>query len=262
LNQNFKTVKHNFLKPALVTALLLFGFTLCGQTISSDRPGIGIGASTVLKNRFQAEIGFEMARFEPNERYTFHQNALPIALMRYGLSDKVELRLNQSFYFTDMPKLTGDYSNNGFSNASIGSKFKLSENADNGIQTAALLEIVVPTGSKDVALDKFLISLRYLHSWDFSKRGNLASNLGAYWAEEQAIGLTYSFAVGYAINDNWGFFIEPFGNLYQFKDFNISIDGGVTYLLNQKMQMDLSVGAGLNNDFYFIGLGFSWLIGK
>ena len=89
-----------------------------------------------------------------------------------------------------------------------------------------------------------------------------APYIGIYWAEEQAISLIYSFAVGYAVNDQWGIFIEPFGDFYQFEDFNISLDGGVTYLVNQKMQVDVSAGTGLNNDFYFIGLGFSWLIGK
>lgn len=255
-------MNHKFLKSTFILILLLFSYSLRAQNIISDRPGIGDGVSIVPKNGFQLETGLEMARFQPGSDYVFSQNTLPIALLRYGLSDKVELRLIQSYYFTDMPKLTGDYSNNGFSNISIGSKLKLTENADNGIQTAALLELIVPTGSKDVASNKFYVSLRYLHSWDFSERGNLNSNIGAYWAEEQAIGLTYSFAVGYAVNDKWGVFIEPFGDFYQFEDFSISIDGGVTYLINSRMQVDASVGTGLNNDFYFIGLGFSWLIGN
>ena len=258
----FNTMNHNFLKGWLATIVLLFGFSLTAQNIISDRPGIGDGVSTLPKNRFQLETGLEYARFQTGSDYVINQNTLPIALLRYGLGDKVELRLIQSYYFIDMPKLNGDYSSSGFSNTSIGSKFKLTENANNGIQTSVLLELLVPTGSKEVASNKFLLSLRYIHSWDFSEQWNLTSNLGAYWAEEQAIGLTYSFAVGYAINNRWGVFFEPFGDLYQLEDFNISIDGGITCLLNPKMQVDASLGTGLNRDFYFIGLGFSWLIGK
>lgn len=262
MNQNTKNMKNRFLQIGLLFLLLLFGFFLRAQTISSDRPGVGDGASIVLKNKFQLETGLEFARYRPGESYMFNQNTLPIALLRYGLSDKIELRLLQSYFVTDRPKLQGDYSNNGFSNTSIGAKFRLAENTDRGTQAALLFDLVVPTGSQEVALNKFLASLRHLFSWNFSEQANLTSNIGVYWAEEQAISLTYSFAVGYAINDKWGVFIEPFGEVFQFDDFSIAIDGGLTYLLNSKMQFDASAGSGINNDFYFMGLGFSWLITK
>lgn len=242
--------------------MLLTSFSLSAQTISSDRPGIGDGTSTLQRSQFQLETGVELMRRQAGKVNVFSQTTLPIALLRFGVSDRVELRFIQSYFFTDLPKMTGDFSKSGFSNTSIGSKVKLTENAENGVQTAALLEVVIPTGTEDMTYDGFLISLRYLHSWDFSERGNLNSNIGGFWAEENGVSLTYSFAVGYAINDRWAVFIEPFGDFYEFEDFNISIDGGLTYLLNSKMQMDVSVGTGINSDYYFIGLGFSWLIGK
>ncbi|MBU1371041.1 MAG: transporter, partial [Bacteroidetes bacterium] len=57
-------------------------------------------------------------------------------------------------------------------------------------------------------------------------------------------------------------FVEPFGAFFLMNEFNIALDGGVTYLLNNTMQVDFSAGKGINSDYYFFGLGFSWLIGK
>ncbi len=253
---------HNLLKSSLVLIFLLISSGLAAQNIISDRPGIGDGVSTLMRSQIQLETGFEMLCTNNTGSSCHRQFAVPLALLRFGVSDRVELRLIQSYVFRDFSYGSIYQSYKGFSNTSIGSKFKLTENADRGTQSAALIEVVIPTGSENVASDMFLVSLRYLHSWDFSESGNLNSNIGIYWAEEQAISLIYSFAVGYAVNDQWGIFIEPFGDFYQFEDFNISLDGGVTYLVNQKMQVDVSAGTGLNNDFYFIGLGFSWLIGK
>lgn len=254
-------MNHSFLKNSLLLVFLIISSGLVAQHIVSDRPGIGDGASTVPKNRFQVEIGFEMARFEPNGRYTFNINTLPIALLRYGIGNKIELRLTQAYFFTDSPKLWGDFKQNGLSNTSLGSKFKISENTIKGISNSILLEFAIPTGSEKVVSDKYALGLRYIFSWDFSERGNLTSNIGGIWFEEQAISLVYSFAMGYTINDKLGIFVEPYGDIFQLEEFNIAIDSGLTFLLNSKMQMDFSAGKGLNNDFYFFGFGFSWLIG-
>ncbi|MBU2556596.1 MAG: transporter [Bacteroidetes bacterium] len=241
---------------------LFLGVGIHAQNIQSDRPGIGDGASTLEQKSFQLETGFEMAQFQPGKNEAFNSTSLPLVLLRYGISDWAELRLIQSYQFTDRPNLTGNYKLNGFSNISIGTKLKLSDNSSKGVQTAVLLEVVAPTGSADVAADKFLISLRYLHSWDFAAQWNLGSNIGTYWAEEQDLSLTYSFALGYAISESWSVFVEPFGAFFLMNEFNIALDGGVTYLLNNTMQVDFSAGKGINSDYYFFGLGFSWLIGK
>ena len=38
---------------------------------------------------------------------------------------------------------------------------------------------------------------------------------------------------------------------------NINFDSGITYLLDDKKQLDLSLGKGINNDMFFISGGIS-----
>ena len=72
---------------------------------------------------------------------------------------------------------------------------------------------------------------------------------------------TYSLAVGFTINDKWGFYIEPYGEWLNFQSIASNLDGGFTYLLQQNIQLDISYGLGLNYHMHYTSLGFSWLIG-
>ena len=233
-----------------------------GQSFSSDRPGAGDGVATVGPRYFQLEAGLDFSRSNGGEINEFTANSLPIFLVRYGLTEKIELRLTESFVMHDMPNLAGDQKSSGLSNLTVGGKFQVCERQEWGTQAAVLAELFVPTGSAEVAGDALGLSLRLLHSWDFAENWNLGSNIGAYWFEEQDLSLFYSFALGYAITEKIGVFAEPYGNYFQFDDFSLSIDGGVTYLLKPNVQIDLSAGTGISDDHLFVGLGFSWLIGK
>jgi hypothetical protein len=233
-----------------------------GQSFSSDRPGAGDGVATVEPRYFQVEAGLDFSKTNAGELNEFTSNSLPLILLRYGLTENIELRLTESFVIQDMPNFSAVQQSSGLSNLTLGGKFKLCERPEWGTQAGVLAEVVVPTGSAEVAGDALGLSLRFLHSWNFSERGNLGSNIGVYWFEEQDLSLLYSFTVGYALTDKFGVFVEPYGNYFQFDDFNLSIDGGFTYLLKQNLQLDLSAGTGISDDHFFFGLGFSWLIGK
>ena len=51
-------------------------------------------------------------------------------------------------------------------------------------------------------------------------------------------------------------FFEIFGDKSSV-DSNLNFDSGITYLLNKTQQLDLSIGKGLNNNLFFVSLGFS-----
>ncbi|MDN5349820.1 MAG: hypothetical protein PWQ54_1216 [Bacteroidales bacterium] len=233
-----------------------------GQSFSPDRPGAGDGVATVEPRYFQLEAGLDFSKANAGELSEFTANSLPVLVLRYGLTENIELRLTESFVIHDMPNYSVFQQTTGLSNLTLGGKFKICESPEWGTQAAVLAEVFVPTGSAEVASDALGLSLRFLHSWDFSEQGNLGSNIGVYWFEEQDLSLMFSFAVGYALTEKLGIFVEPYGNYFQFDDFSLSIDGGFSYLLKQNFQLDLSAGIGISDDQYFIGLGFSWLIGK
>ncbi|MDD4086009.1 MAG: transporter [Bacteroidales bacterium] len=235
---------------------------LRAQSFSSDRPGAGDGVATVEARYFQVETGLDFSKLNPGEKAEFTVNSLPVMLLRYGLSEKVELRIIESFVIHDKPNWSEFKQGSGFSNLTIGGKFQVCENPEIATQAGVLAEVFVPTGSAEVTEDALGLSLRFLHSWDFAARWNLGSNFGAYWFEEQELSLMYSFALGYTITDKLGVFVEPYGNYVQLNDFELSFDGGFSYLIKPNLQVDINAGTGITGDHYFIGFGFSWLIGK
>ena len=71
-----------------------------------------------------------------------------------------------------------------------------------------------------------------------------------------------SLSVAFAVTDRLGTYVEYFG-FYpnaEGSDCAHSINSGLTYLINNNFQIDLRVGAGLNEeaDDFFTGIGFAW----
>ena len=54
-------------------------------------------------------------------------------------------------------------------------------------------------------------------------------------------------------------FFELFGNSSSDSS-NLNFDSGLTYLIDDDRQFDITIGKGLNNDLFFVNLGFSFRI--
>jgi hypothetical protein len=71
-------------------------------------------------------------------------------------------------------------------------------------------------------------------------------------------------ALGLAISDWLGSFVEYYGVVEEGATDQHSIDGGFTFLLNHDFQLDISAGAGLNDaapDF-FVGARVAWRLSR
>ena len=55
---------------------------------------------------------------------------------------------------------------------------------------------------------------------------------------------------------SFGVFFEVFGDESS-NNSNLNFDSGITYLIDNDKQLDLSIGRGLNNDMFYISAGFS-----
>ena len=66
----------------------------------------------------------------------------------------------------------------------------------------------------------------------------------------------YTLSIAKSIN-KWSFYVEIFGeegnNLSQ-----SNFDSGITYLIKNNLQLDLSFGEGLNNSLSYFSVGLSW----
>lgn len=88
----------------------------------------------------------------------------------------------------------------------------------------------------------------------------LITNLGVSWNGENGIPqANYTANLSYVITDRVGIFIESFGSVFQ-ANLDTWVDGGLAFLINKDLQLDISTGFG-NNDAkrdYFVSTGVSW----
>jgi len=146
-------------------------------------------------------------------------------------------------------------------NVQVGTKINLTTEKGLRPEIALLSHIVLPVGNQQPENNTPLVNLIFSLSHTLSNKFSLGYNLG--WSSDNVhqngIGI-YTVALGYSISDNLGFFIEGYGFVNNLETATLSVDGGFTYLLSPKIQLDISAGKGISENNYFLSAGFSILI--
>jgi hypothetical protein len=227
-----------------------------------DRPGIAETAYIVPAKSIQVETGFEYYHNNTQSRYF-----IPVTYMRTGLNNMVELRLSSRIIRqSETSSDDTEKSLTGLSAVSIGTKIRLRSQKGFIPDVALLTDIVLPyIGHKDLRPKYFGHNVLLLLQNDISEQVNLNYNIGAIWEGEEVGGVgTYAVCLSYQTTPKVGLFIENYAYLPERKDTEIGYDGGITYLLKPKFQIDLSAGQSfmLGEDNYFVALGFSYRLDK
>ncbi|MGW8121812.1 transporter [Roseivirga echinicomitans] len=240
-------------------------------TLITDRPTQTYSSFVVPKGAFQIESGMGYSNeLSPNfalvdlTAETFTLNFLQL---RYGLSDRLELRLAQNVYF-DREKLNGEVRRKGelqFASTWIGAKYGLLDEEGFVPKTSFLAEYVT-----DVFEDKMkqsLINLRLNFSNTLSEKMTLGYGFGGLVPTKNGpLNFEYSVVGAYAFQPNWGAFLELYGTFRNDWVNSHNVDMGISYLVNNNLQLDAYTGFDLSNnigdtDFLF-GFGFSTRILK
>ena len=243
--------------------LLLGAATLAGtgeagaQTaeLVTDRPDQTESATVVPRGLLQVETGY---RFTRDGGAGGH--AGPGTLLRVGLGGRTELRLGHA-------GVVGGEGRRGAGDSELGAKINLIPRADGWRPELALLGgLSLPTGdhgfSSDGADPSFLIAFAH----ELRPRLALGYNAGAAWESspdrpDRDAFIVYSLALGVSLTDRLGTFLEIFGDrqLTGPVASRTSVDGGLTFLLTEVLQLDFSVGRGLGAaaDDLFVGTGLS-----
>jgi hypothetical protein len=219
----------------IVLIFLLFSFSVVKaqyqEVLSSDRPGQALSANVVGKNVFQIQAGIDF--FESTS------NFYPGSYFRYGLSERFEL--NTGFI------LTGNELVNDIESFTLGARYLLSK-TERKFTSALQL-------THDFGAENKNTQLSYILASAFTDKLSYTINLGLNLSESLNLNnAIYIFNLSYALNDKVGVFIEPFGTIYRCS-FNVNVDSGVYYLLNNNFQLDSVIGY---NDGVFVGAGFTW----
>ena len=254
------------------------------DVIVTDRPDFTEASSTVGRGRVQLEAGYTFTRDRTNgERFSSH--SYPEALLRVGMfADWFEFRLGQNFgtertTLPDGTRTTGS----GADDLYLGVKLGLTEQKAWRPEVALVLQMTVPSGSRDFSAREVLPGINLLYGWDVIKdrvsvggstqanrvRGDFA--LPDFMGLEQAVTgrhsyllLAQSLTVNYTLTEKLGAYTEWFAF---FPDSAIGpevgpehyLDGGFTYKVTPAFQLDIRAGVGLNRHAadFFAGSGFA-----
>ncbi|HKL09314.1 MAG TPA: transporter [Bacteroidales bacterium] len=218
-----------------------------------DRPDQTESAYLVPKGYLQFEDGFMHETV--NDRIT--NISYSSMLLRYGLFNHFELRLGTDY---NQVKSSVSDDSKGFSPLSVGGKLHVTEEKDWMPQIAFIGQIdIASTGAVDFR-QKYH-STKMLLTFGHSLQNNLSIgySIAVEFPENvnYTIG-TYTFVAGYSISDEIGTFIEVYGDFSKYMNAQNKFNGGVTYLIHPKLQLDFAGGFGLSqyapNNYFSFGL--------
>jgi len=237
---------------------LLLSAASFSQQIITDRPDQTESSSTIPKGSLQIELGIVAASKENN---TLNSFAGPSTLLRYGLTDKIELRFFNQYEAHKLELIDETSKVSGFSDLEIGAKIQLLRNESANTEIAFISHAIIPTAKDELSNTKMGAINKLSISHSFSERFGLGYNIG-YNYVDQIHSFTYSVALGFSFTDKFGGYIEPYGVYGEQGFFESYFDAGLTSLLSDNFQVDASYGLGLNNDLQYFSTGFSWNIPK
>ncbi len=246
------------MKRIILLFLLTSGvcFAQYSETIATGRPGQAIGTRTLGASVFQIQSGFTytIVDFDDMQLTTLAQSNV----FRLGIWERFDINGVLIWQTDEFSGTTENTSMRGISNSQLGVRYSVTTNKgwrpSIGIQGRVILKLqgeayrrqsigtnfVLATGNK---LTK---SLSLTTNWGVTHSGN--NDGPAYF---------YVINVSAGVTEKIGVFVELYGGLNDFQTFS---DTGISYLLNDNLQLDFSVGwqgeDGISN--WFVDAGASW----
>ena len=244
---------------------LLLATTAVADPLSADRPGVANPPDVVAPGAIQLEGGLAFERDARGTRENANTITAPGALLRVGLLSPLELRVSaDGFVFEEVSG--GDDRSSG-SDLVLGARVRLLE--PQGLRPAAALQfdLSLPTGGSAVTRDGVDPSGLFLVEWGFCDRFVLDANLelASVSLGEQdsrrAFQVAPALSLGASLGARASVFVEYHGT---FSDESVpdmhAADGGFTWLLGDDLQLDVSAGAGLDDDApdFLVSAGVAW----
>jgi len=235
--------------------LLAISFGTRAQKIVTDRPDQTESSLTVPLKSLQIESGILIINEESG---LIKKILIPTSLFRYGLTDRLELRLVQQF--ENLENDATSQTNFGISDLVIGAKIQLLKKENINIQIAFLSHLILPTGSNELTNDEFGTVNKLAISHTISDHIGLGYNIGYDNFGEGKGDFSYSLSSGLSLTNKVGTYVEFYGTYTKFSHWGTNFDSGLTYLVKDNLQLDISFGLGLNCEMHYFSLGCSWNI--
>ena len=227
------------IKFSLIIPLLLSSSSIISQIVA-DRPGQTESSLIINSGQIQIETGIDIAESETNIN----------SLFRIGILDGIEVRLKSNYLVNDEISYLKKSS---FTDFEIGTKIRALYN--DKIKIGFIANISVPTAPEIFSNNDYGLLTKLLISHNVKASSQIGSNFGYNKFKnlngEFHYSLLYKKSLGY-----YSVFFEIFGDESS-DNSNLNFDTGITYLIDNHKQLDLSILRGLNNNMFYLSAGFS-----
>jgi len=240
----------------------------------TDRPDFTESTDAVPTGRLQLEGGYTFT-FDREGPDRVRGHTAPELLLRVGLAENFELRLGWEGYTWSEEQSAGETRSGrrvtretwtqGGHDVSLGIKYKLLEQDGAIPHFGVIAEMSVPSGSTVVSSGDVEPGVVLLWAYDVSDSFAVAGNFGLGVPTDggqRFVQTSASLSFAFSLSERWGAYAEYFGTYpnQRGSDCAHSVNGGLTYLISDDVQLDWRIGAGLNEeaDDFFTGVGFAW----
>lgn len=241
------------------------------SVVVTDRPGFLFSSLTVGRGTLQTEWGIPAVTVNDAGGVDARLASL-FGLVRYGVTDNFELRLDSPVYNESRVTIGGrTATDHGVGDLEIGAKWHLLDNHGAQPSFALIPSVIVPTGATGFTADHPVYQLNAMAEWNLASGwgiGALAGYLsglngpsGGDRYGQGTFGVSLGRSLPAPLAQTWSAYGEAVyvaTNLSGASDSSF-LGGGVKYLVSNGVQLDLSFDRGLTADSpdWLFGFGIS-----
>ena len=224
-----------------------------------DRLGEGLSTGITPVGKVAWEQGLPTVQYSDSGEQTITRLNADM-LLRTGIAKDLELRLGWDGPGWKQVKSNGQTDDeDGLGDISIGLK-KAIDLDDDKLSMALLAEAIIATGNAGFSNEEDIYSLSSAVSYQYNELVSTAITMRYEWQDSHWAVVAVP-SLGYQIKDRWSGYSELVYRKAEGVNNEYALGTGVMYALNDRVQLDASVGVDLNgiDRSYFSGLGLSVL---
>jgi hypothetical protein len=230
----------------------------------TDRPDFTESAEVVGLWVLQFEGGATVSGESP-DGVSVRTFGTPFALVRLGITEKLELRFGTDGYLQETTKVLESTTRvSGMADVGVGAKLKLLDEGETRPNLAIIPAISLPSGSQEFTSSGYDPSLNFAWAKSLPKGFGLGGNVKFQYStedEDRFFQHAVSFSLGLGLFGD----TAAYGEVYQVGPITKDghdlwmFDAGLTHALGNNAQLDLSVGRSLSptTPNWFVGVGFA-----
>ncbi len=262
--------------PLLLAGLVALVFALAPSTvqaqISSDRPGLGDGATVIAPGTFQAELGYQLGQASLADiDVTTH--SIGQLFLRYGVTDYLEVRggvgsigvASSDAFAENLTGYVGAGQGSGNFGTTLGAKLRLLDAETATLSGLASVSAPTLSGDFETSDDRARQEVKFILDAALGSNLSLTVNGGStfFWSsgfqDDRAVEWLFIPTLNIPINEKVGTYVG-YGGFYTDGENTNFVEAGLTLLATPDTQLDVNGGFRVDDNVdsqFFLGVGLA-----